>query len=68
MFNTAPGNHVVTVKDSLECMTTFNSTVGLNHDLHVTILPHDTASYQGDKFQLTANSTAATYTWSRLPA
>jgi len=28
------------------------------------VFPHDTASYQGDKFQLTANSTAATYTWS----
>jgi len=64
IFNTPPGNHLVTVKDSRECRTTFNSTVGLNNDFHVAILPHDTASYQGDKFQLTANSTAATYTWS----
>jgi gliding motility-associated-like protein len=64
IFNTAPGNHVVTVKDSLGCVTTFNSTVGLNNDLHVTVTPHDTSSYVGDNFQLTANSTATTYTWS----
>jgi gliding motility-associated-like protein len=66
VFKTAPGDHIVTVKDNLACMTTFNSTVGLNNDLHVSVLPHDTASYPGDKFQLTATSAATIYTW--LPA
>jgi hypothetical protein len=63
IFNVGAGNYTVTVKDDAGCMTTFNSTVALNNDLLVTVLPDDTSGYTGDKFQLTAKSTANMYTW-----
>ncbi|HUR67093.1 MAG TPA: gliding motility-associated C-terminal domain-containing protein, partial [Chitinophagaceae bacterium] len=65
VFNVAPANYTVTVKDNLGCTTTFPAVVGIVNDL--TFTPQtDPTICEGSSTQLNLVSNAATYAW--LPA
>lgn len=62
VFNVAPGNYTVTVKDNLGCSTTFNTTVGLTNDL--TFTPQtDVTICEGTSTQLQLVSNGLQYAW-----
>ncbi len=67
IFNVAPGNYTVTVKDNLGCSTTFNTTVGLTNNLAVTP-QRDTAICESKSVQLSVNSNATVYSWTPATA
>ncbi len=62
IFNVAPGNYTVTVKDNLGCTATFNTTVGLTSNLLVTAQT-DRTICEGSSVQLQLNSNATVYAW-----
>ncbi len=62
IFNVAPGNYTVTVKDNLGCSITFNTVVGLTNNL--TITPQvDPFICEGTSTQLQLISNATVYSW-----
>jgi gliding motility-associated-like protein len=62
VFNVAPGNYTVTVKDNLGCSTIFNTTVGLTNDL--TFTPQtDVTICEGTSTQLQLVSNGLQYAW-----
>jgi gliding motility-associated-like protein len=63
IFNVAPGNYTVTVKDNLGCTTSFNTIVGMTSNLSVTPLTDPTIC-EGHSTQLQLNSNATVYAWS----
>ncbi len=63
IFNAAPGDYTVTVRDALGCISTFTTNVGLNNNLSFT-LPPDPVICEGSSTQLEIVSNATGYTWS----
>lgn len=63
MFNVAPGNYTVFVKDNLGCTTSFATSVGLNFNLYLNLMADPTIC-QGASTQLQPVSNATTYSWS----
>lgn len=63
VFNVAPGNYTVTVKDNLGCTTTFNTAVGLTNNLTVTPQTDPTIC-ESKSVQLSLTSNATVYAWS----
>jgi gliding motility-associated-like protein len=62
VFNVAPGNYTVTVKDNLGCITTFNTTVLLGSNF--TLTPQaDPTICEGTSTQLQLTSNATQYAW-----
>jgi gliding motility-associated-like protein len=62
LFNVAPGNYTVKVKDNLNCETTFSANVGLTNNL--TFIPMaDTIICEGNSAQLNLVSNATQYAW-----
>ncbi|MEI2738764.1 MAG: gliding motility-associated C-terminal domain-containing protein [Chitinophagaceae bacterium] len=62
VFNVAPGNYTVTVKDNLGCITTFNTTVVLGSNF--TLTPQtDPTICEGTSTQLQLTSNATQYAW-----
>jgi gliding motility-associated-like protein len=63
VFNVAPGNYTILVKDNLGCSTTFNTTVGLSNNLSFT--PQlDPTICESKSTQLDLVSNATIYSWS----
>lgn len=62
VFNVAPGNYTITVKDNLGCSTTFNTAVGLSNNLAVTPQTDPTIC-ESKSVQLNLASNATVYTW-----
>ena len=62
IFNVAPGNYTITVKDNLGCITSFPTTVGLSINLFLTPLA-DKNICDGTSTQLNAVSNATIYSW-----
>lgn len=67
LFNVAPGNYTVTVKDNLGCTTSFNTTVGLSNNLNFTPQTDPTIC-EGSTTQLNLVSNATQYLWSPATA
>lgn len=63
VFNVAPGNYIITVKDMLGCTTSFNTTVGLNFNLYLNPMADPTIC-EGSSIQLQPVSNATQYNWS----
>ncbi|MFI5132895.1 MAG: gliding motility-associated C-terminal domain-containing protein, partial [Chitinophagales bacterium] len=62
VFNTGPGNFIITVKDNLGCTTTKNATVGLTNNL--TLTPQaDKTICESLSAQLQLTSNATQYLW-----
>ena len=62
-FHVAPGNYVITIKDSLGCTTTKNASVGIANNL--TLTPqNDKTICEGTSVQLQLSSNATQYLWS----
>lgn len=62
VFNVAPGNYTVTVRDNLGCTTSFPATVGLSNNL--TFTPQtDPVICEGSSAQLNLVSNATVYSW-----
>lgn len=67
VFNVAPGNYTITVKDNLGCTTTFTTTVGLTNNL--TLTPQaDPTICESKSVQLNLISNAVSYSWSPATA
>jgi gliding motility-associated-like protein len=62
VFNVAPGNYTVTVKDNLNCTTSFAAIIGLSVDLTLT-QQIDPAICEGSSVQLQVVSNANQYVW-----
>ena len=62
VFNVAPGNYTVYVKDNLGCTYQYNATVGLTNDLTFAPL-RDTVLCEGSSVQLAHTSNAIQYAW-----
>lgn len=63
VFNVTPGNYTVTVKDMMDCVTSFNTTVGLTSNL--TFTPQiDPTICEGKSTQLELVSNGTDYSWS----
>lgn len=63
VFNVIPGNYTVTVKDMMDCVTSFNTTVGLTSNL--TFTPQiDPIICEGKSTQLELISNGTDYSWS----
>lgn len=62
LFNVAPGNYTVTVKDNLGCITTFPTTVLLGSNFTLT-RQTDPTICEGTSTQLQLNSNATQYAW-----
>lgn len=62
VFNVAPGNYDVRVRDSKGCMTVFNTDVGLTVNLFLTPLT-DVSICDGTSKQLQPNTNATIFTW-----
>lgn len=63
LFNVAPGNYTVHVKDNLDCYTVFNTSVGLTVNLFLTPQA-DAYMCEGKSVQLQTLSNASEYAWS----
>lgn len=63
VFNVAPGNYTVTVRDILGCNTTFPTTVGLSNNLTLSA-PANPTICESKSVQLQVNSNATVYSWS----
>jgi len=63
IFNVAPGNYTVTVRDNLGCTTSFPAVVGLNSNLSFTPQT-DVAICEGSSATLNFVSNATVYSWS----
>ncbi|MCX6315724.1 MAG: gliding motility-associated C-terminal domain-containing protein [Bacteroidetes bacterium] len=67
VFNVAPGNYTILVRDVLGCNTTFNATVGLSNNLSFT--PQiDPTICESKSTQLDLVSNATVYSWSPTTA
>lgn len=67
IFNVAPGNYTILVKDNLGCTATFNTTVGLSNNLSFT--PQlDPTICESKSTQLDLVSNATIYSWSPATA
>lgn len=62
VFNVAPGNYTVYVRDNLGCSASFTTTVGLNFNLFLNTMADPTIC-QGTSIQLQPVSNATIYTW-----
>lgn len=62
VFNVAPGNYDVRVKDALGCMKVFNTDVGLTVNLFLNPLT-DVSICDGTSKQLQPNTNATIFTW-----
>jgi gliding motility-associated-like protein len=62
IFNVAPGNYTVTVRDNLGCTTSFPTSVVLNNDLVLTPQTDPTIC-EGTSTQLSLVSNATQYSW-----
>ena len=67
IFNVAPGNYTVYVKDDLGCSTTFTTTVGLTFNLFLNPMTDPTIC-EGSSVQLQPVSNATIYNWSPATA
>ncbi|MGQ0738169.1 MAG: gliding motility-associated C-terminal domain-containing protein [Bacteroidota bacterium] len=63
IFNVAPGNYIVYVKDNLGCTTSFITSVGLTFNLFLNPMADPTIC-EGSSVQLQPSSNAAVYNWS----
>lgn len=67
IYNVAPGNYTILVRDLLGCTTTFNTTVGLTNNL--TFTPQlDPTICESKSTQLDLVSNATSYSWSPATA
>lgn len=62
VFNVAPGNYDVRVRDALGCMKVFNTDVGLTVNLFLN-RPGDVSICDGTSAQLQLNTNATVFTW-----
>ena len=62
IFNVVPGNYTVSVKDNQGCITTFNTTVGLNNNLSFTPQT-DLTICEGTSTQLALTTNATGFAW-----
>ncbi|MBL7747279.1 MAG: gliding motility-associated C-terminal domain-containing protein, partial [Chitinophagaceae bacterium] len=62
VFNVAPGNYTVSVRDNLNCTATFNTTVGLTNNLSFTAQTDPTIC-ESKSTQLDLVSNATQYVW-----
>lgn len=62
IFNVAPGNYTILVKDALGCTTSFNTTVGLSNNLSFTAQTDPTIC-ESKSVQLDLVSNATVYSW-----
>ena len=67
VFNVAPGNYTVMVKDNLGCSAQFNTTVGLTNNLTYT-RQTDPTICESKSIQLDFVSNATQYTWTPATA
>ena len=63
IFNVAPGNYTITIKDNLGCTANFTTTVLLGSNFTLVRQP-DTTICEGKSTQLALTSNALQYTWS----